>query len=60
MMNLIKKNLPNKPVIVTQMPDKLKNMTVDAQNFRKRDINTPQIIRSRENDSDSTNNKNLA
>ena len=29
----------------------------DAQNFVKRDVNTPQITSSRENDSDSTNNK---
>ena len=42
------------------MPDKLKNMTADAQNLGKRDINTPQIIRSRGNDSVSTNNKKLA
>ena len=31
-------------------------MDADAQNSRKKDINTPQIIRNRANDSDSTDN----
>ena len=32
-------------------------IAADAQNLGKRDVSTPQIIRSRGNDSDSTNNK---
>ena len=34
-----------------------KNMTADTQNFGKKYVNTPQIIRNHANNSDSTNNK---